>query len=169
VRCTTPSSSAPEPPAPRRSELRIPLVPSTAPARALLWAALALCAVAPLLPPADPPEIEVIGSSEGCALGWAGDGAACPCSELPGPLRRLFGLPIPLNRAAAVDLEALPGIGAVRAQAILEERARGGPFERVDDLVRVRGLAGASVERLRSGLFVHAPDPACAAPYLSRR
>jgi DNA uptake protein ComE-like DNA-binding protein len=57
----------------------------------------------------------------------------------------------------------------VRAQAILEERAQGGPFERVDDLVRVRGLAGASVERLRSGLFVHGPDPACAAPYLARR
>ncbi len=148
--------------APRRSaELRIPLVPSTAPARRLCWALLALCALAPLSHPAGPPRIAWVGGVRGCALGWEGAGAACACDELSGPQRRLFALPHPLNRAAAVDLEALPGIGPVRAQAIVAERERGGAFEHVEDLVRVPGLGRLSLERLRHELFVGTADPAC--------
>ena len=122
---------------------------------------LTLCAIAPLGRPSAPPAIEWVGGVQGCALGWEGTGSACACEELSGPLRRLFALPIPLNRAAAWDLEALPGIGPVRAQAIVVERERGGAFERVDDLVRVPGLGRLSVERLRHELFVGAADPAC--------
>ncbi len=145
----------------RRAELRIPLVPSTTPARCFGWALLALLALAPLSRPASPPGIVWVGGVRGCALGWEGAGPACECGELSGHLRRLFGLPIPLNRAAVVDLEALPGIGPVRAQAIVVERKRGGAFERVDDLVRVPGLGRSRVERLRRELFVGAADPAC--------
>ena len=145
----------------RSAELRIPLVPSTAPARRLCWALLALCALAPLSHPAAPPQIAWLGGARGCVLGWQGAGPACACDELSGPLRRLFALPLPLNRAAAIDLEALPGIGPVRAQAIVVERERGGAFEHVDELVRVPGLGRLSVERLRHELFVGAADPAC--------
>ncbi len=152
-------------PRPRSSELRLPLVPSTAPARVLVWTLLALCVSTPLLPLGAPLQLEIVRSADGCVLGEPGDAAPCPCAELPGPLRRLLGLPIPLNRASVADLEALPGIGPVRAQAIFEERARGGAFERVDDLVRVRGLGPGTVARLRQDLFVGEPDPACSTPW----
>ncbi len=97
----------------------------------------------------------------GCTLGWKATGPVCACEQLSGSLRRLFALPIPLNRAAAADLEALPGIGPVRARAIVEERERRGAFGRVEDLVRVPGLGRQSVQRLRPELFVGTPDPAC--------
>ncbi len=145
----------------RRAELRIPLVPSTAPARRVCWALLALWAVAPLSRPAAPPEIARVGGVRGCTLGWKATGPVCACEQLSGSLRRLFALPIPLNRAAAADLEALPGIGPVRAQAIVVERKRGGAFDRVVDLVRVPVLCRSRVERLRPELFVGAADPAC--------
>ena len=132
------------------------------PARRCAWVLLALCAIAPLGRPSAPPAIEWVGGVQGCALGWEGTGPACACEELSGPLRRLFALPIPLNRAAASDLKALPGIGPVRAQAIVVERERGGAFERVDDLVRVPGLGRRRVERLAPQIFIDGPDPACA-------
>jgi len=109
-------------------------------------------------------DVALLASAPGCELGRPGQGPPCPCAELSGPLRRLFGLPIPLNRAAARDLEALPGIGAVRAGAIVAERQRTGPFARVAELVRVSGLGEASVRRLRTELFVGPLDPACTGP-----
>ena len=45
-----------------------------------------------------------------------------------------------LNTATVDELEALPGIGGVRAAAIVEHRNTHGPFERVDDLVEVSGI-----------------------------
>ena len=48
-----------------------------------------------------------------------------------------------LNRATQAQLEALPGIGAVRAAAILADRTRT-PFRSTDELLD-RGLVSASV------------------------
>lgn len=45
-----------------------------------------------------------------------------------------------LNRSPARHLVLLPGIGPVRARAIVEERARRGPFAGVRDVQRVRGI-----------------------------
>lgn len=56
--------------------------------------------------------------------------------------------PIDVNRADAEELERLPGIGPALAARIIEAR-RGQPFTSVDDLVRVRGIGAATVERLR--------------------
>ncbi len=57
--------------------------------------------------------------------------------------------PLDLNTATAEQLDALPGIGPATAQAIVEDRARNGPFRTVDDLARVRGIGPAKVEALR--------------------
>ncbi len=95
------------------------MVPSTAPARVLVWTLLALCVSTPLLPLGAPLQLEIVRSADGCVLGEPGDAAPCPCAELPGPLRRLLGLPIPLNRASVADLEALPGIGPSLDQRVL--------------------------------------------------
>lgn len=61
----------------------------------------------------------------------------------------VIGLPIDVNTASALALEAIPGVGASRARAIVEERARGGPFRTVEDLDRVPGIGPATVEALR--------------------
>jgi len=66
----------------------------------------------------------------------------------------VVGLPIDVNRAGAVALQAVPGIGPARAAAIVADRAALGPFEDVDALERVRGIGPATVEHLRPFLTV---------------
>ena len=83
-----------------------------------------------------------------------------PAQRLEGPARRLFGLPIDPNRADAVTLETLPGIGPVRARAIIEERCRR-PFASLDDLQRVRGLGPARVGALAPFLAIEGLLAAC--------
>lgn len=106
--------------------------------------------------------------SPGEAAARAGRTAEVLCtgagSELRGPARRLFGLPIDPNVADPLTLATLPGIGPVRARAIVRERERQ-PFRTLADLTRVRGLGPRSVGRL-AGLVAPAPagPPACRPP-----
>jgi competence protein ComEA len=80
-------------------------------------------------------------------------GAADSARPLRGPARRLFGLPLDPNRADAPTLETLPGIGPVRARAIVTERCRRA-FETPDDLLRVRGIGPRTLARLSPWLAV---------------
>ena len=56
---------------------------------------------------------------------------------------------VDVNRAAAGELEQLPGIGPATAAAIITERDRNGPFLEVDDLQRVPGIGPAKMDLLR--------------------
>ena len=147
----------------RSSELRLPRVPFTEHARAAVWCVLGLTVLAGARTPAAPPAVAFVAGSEGCELDWAGVRPACACERLSGWQRRLVGWPIPLNRATSGDLQALPGIGPARARAIVTERERRGPFDPLDELVRVPGIGPATVARLRTLVRVDGPDPACAA------
>jgi competence protein ComEA len=60
-----------------------------------------------------------------------------------------------LNRATATQLEALPGIGAVAAAAIVSARQRDGPFQSTDDLVDRRVLTPRTYAQVRDLLAVH--------------
>ena len=63
--------------------------------------------------------------------------------------------PINLNTATIAQLDALPGIGTVRAQAIVAYRdAHGGAFQRVDDLLLVPGIGQVTLERLKPYVMV---------------
>jgi competence protein ComEA len=53
-----------------------------------------------------------------------------------------------VNLASADELEALPGIGPVLAQRIVQYREQNGPYNGPEDLVKVRGISRSMVERL---------------------
>ncbi len=59
-----------------------------------------------------------------------------------------------LNTATASQLERLPRIGPRMAARIVAYRAEHGAFQRVEDLVRVRGIGPKTLARLSPYLFV---------------
>jgi competence protein ComEA len=73
------------------------------------------------------------------------------------PVRADDATPLDVNLASAAELERLPGVGPALAARIVDVRAREGPFGSVDDLRRVRGVGGATLERLRPRLVVNTP------------
>ncbi len=63
-----------------------------------------------------------------------------------------------LNRATMDQLEALPGIGAVKAAAILAVRDSRGGFQSMEELESVRGIGPALVARLRPLVVLGSTD-----------
>ena len=56
---------------------------------------------------------------------------------------------INVNTAAATELEELPGVGEVIAQAIVDYRTENGSFTSVDQLLDVSGIGDATLENIR--------------------
>lgn len=67
------------------------------------------------------------------------------------------GFPLDLNRASALELERLPGIGPSRAAAIVAFRERYGSFSRVEDVSRVPGIGPVILEKITPYLVVDSP------------
>ena len=57
--------------------------------------------------------------------------------------------PLDLNSATVAQLEALPGIGAVRAQKIVESRGKEGAFRSADELVQRKLLPQSTLDGVR--------------------
>ena len=57
---------------------------------------------------------------------------------------------VDINRAPAWLLEALPGIGEVRAQDIINYREQNGPFRTIYELLEVKGIGPATFEQVES-------------------
>jgi len=58
------------------------------------------------------------------------------------------GAPVDLNTATAEQLDALPGVGPVTAQSILEWRDQNGRFSAVEDLLSVSGIGPATLAKI---------------------
>ena len=59
-----------------------------------------------------------------------------------------------VNTADQALLETLPGIGPEMARRIIAERDANGPFESVDDLMRVSGIGEKKLDALRDAICV---------------
>jgi competence protein ComEA len=104
---------------------------------------------------AHPAEVAASGGHTRRVTCDGGPGAA----ELRGPARVLFGLGIDPNVADAAALEALPGVGRLRAEAIVAGRAQGA-YRALADLGRVRGIGPVTLRRAAPWLaFPAAPGP----------
>lgn len=67
----------------------------------------------------------------------------------------IIPLPININQADARVLDlALDGIGAKKAEAIVEYRELNGPFQSVDDLAQVKGIGPGTLDRNRARITV---------------
>jgi competence protein ComEA len=66
--------------------------------------------------------------------------------------------PVYLNHASVDELRRLPGVGPKRAEAILVLRQRVGRFQRVEDLLRVKGVGRGAVKKWRPLVRLDAPD-----------
>jgi competence protein ComEA len=54
-----------------------------------------------------------------------------------------------VNTATAEQLMLLPGIGEAKARAILERRKEQGGYKTVDELVEVKGIGAAALDKIR--------------------
>lgn len=67
--------------------------------------------------------------------------------------------PVDVNTADAKTLaRELKGIGLARAQAIVDYRAKNGPFKSADELSRVKGIGQQVVEQNRANIRVEKSD-----------
>jgi competence protein ComEA len=62
--------------------------------------------------------------------------------------------PIDLNTADTAALESVPGIGKSLSHRIVAFREKNGPFQSVDDLLKVQGVGEKSIQKLRPYLTV---------------
>jgi competence ComEA-like helix-hairpin-helix protein len=66
---------------------------------------------------------------------------------------------VDLNTATAAQLAQVPGIGAVTAKAIVQFREKSGRFERVEDLLAIRGISARKLDRIRPYVTLAKPVP----------
>lgn len=59
-----------------------------------------------------------------------------------------------LNTATKEELDALPGIGPVKAQAIIDYRNANGPFRTPEDVMKVRGIKEGEFGKIRDQISV---------------
>jgi comEA protein len=64
---------------------------------------------------------------------------------------------IDLNTATAQQLQRVPGIGPSTAKAIVDFRQKSGPFQKIEDLLAIKGISKARLEKMRPYLTLGFP------------
>ena len=103
-----------------------------------------------LLPGADPASVNLaapVTDGAQIAVGAPGAGAG-PDGSVGEAAGTGDGGRVDLNTATAGELDALPGIGPVLAQRIVDHRSRNGPFRTVEELDDVPGIGPAIAAEL---------------------
>jgi competence protein ComEA len=118
-------------------------------------------ASAPALPPLDPTDAgPPIVVSVATAATMATSGSPPATTGPAGSAGRASpSEPVYLNHASVDELRRLPGVGPKRAEAILVLRQRLGRFQRVEDLLRVKGVGRGAVKKWRPLVRLDSPAP----------
>jgi len=106
-------------------------------------APVATAPVAPVPTPAPATTTAPTGAMRKSAATGAASKAALPTRVVPGQV-------VNLNTASREQLDALPGIGPVKAQAIIEGR----PFKTKEDVMKVRGIKEGEFAKIRDLITV---------------
>ncbi len=61
---------------------------------------------------------------------------------------------ININKATVEELQGLEGIGKRLARRIVKYREEKGPFERIEDILKVRGIGKKTFEKIRDRITV---------------
>ena len=61
---------------------------------------------------------------------------------------------VDINQAEAWLLQALPGIGETRAQAIIDYRNQNGAFRNIEELLKVKGIGATTYEQIKHLIVV---------------
>ncbi len=84
-----------------------------------------------------------------------------PCSAASAPAPGTQATPtqpartvVDINTANEDALVAIPGIGPALAKRIVEFRQQNGPFTRVEDLLKVKGIGEKTLEKMKPYLTV---------------
>jgi competence ComEA-like helix-hairpin-helix protein len=64
---------------------------------------------------------------------------------------------VDLNSATAEELQQVPGVGASTAKAIVDFRQKSGPFQNIDDLLAIKGISKARLDKMRPYLTIGPP------------
>jgi competence protein ComEA len=75
-------------------------------------------------------------------------GVAAPAASGPSAPDGSAGPMVNINSATQAQLEELPGVGPVTAEAILQWRTDHGPFTAVDELLEVSGIGDATLAEI---------------------
>ncbi len=54
-----------------------------------------------------------------------------------------------INKATAEELQSLPGIGPVKAEAIVKHRQKNGKFKKVEDLAGITGIGPKVMKKIK--------------------
>ena len=98
-------------------------------------------------PPASGSEPGLVTEAPGASPSEGGGRAAPRSRSAKGS--DLAPYSVDVNAASAEELARLPGVGPSTARKIIEERERRGGFRSVDELIEVKGIGPAKLERMR--------------------
>jgi competence protein ComEA len=59
-----------------------------------------------------------------------------------------------INTATAEQLQTLPGIGPALAKTIIEHRTKSGKFNKIEEILNVKGMGEKKFEKIRDRLTV---------------
>jgi competence protein ComEA len=65
---------------------------------------------------------------------------------------------VDINKASTTELTAIPGVGNALAQRIVEFREEHGPFQRIEDLLKIKGIGEKSFQKMKPHVKVEKDD-----------